>query len=55
MEAGIIPVKKHLHIGYPWMLGRIIEMKRGPKYDIVTVRYQNEDTEDKVFTVENVD
>jgi len=52
MEDCILYAKRQLHIGFPWMLGKIIKIDFGEVFDLVTVRY--DDGEDKVFKVQKV-
>lgn len=55
MESIVLYCKRLLHVGYPYMLGRIIKMDFGEEFDIVTVRYEpdilNPVIDDKVFKV----
>lgn len=51
MEGITLYTSKALHIGYPWMLGRIIIVDFHEGYYIVTVRYTEKDIDDKEFKV----
>jgi hypothetical protein len=51
MVGIMLYTKKALHVGYPYMLGRIIKTDFFPEFYVVTVRYEERDICDKVFKV----